>query len=569
MDDVALLTGYVDRQDQEAFAELVGRHGGWLHSAARREMGDEHLAEDVTQAVFMMLMKRARGLRRYKYLSGWLFLALGHCMRETKRRRMLQVLREKEAASMRSERVEESVWEEIAPELDAAVGKLGKEDREAVLLRFYEERPLVEVGRALGISEEAARKRVDRALGKLRGLLAKKGISGTTAGLSAVLMGNVVEKAPASLVEGVMKAIGGGNPVADGIARGAMKMMVWAKVKAAAVAVVGLVLVGGAAVLHSQGSPVATAPATTAPAAQIARADVPEDRLAKLWQQYQAIRTIHCMATEVCEVPGSKTPASHGTYEYWAEGNKFKIADLWDPAERPEAATETYWDGRQLITQIIGASTLGVTTRVDPSKPLALRPGYPVPLIPFSFLSPGGADLGKHVTLQQIKLNSTRIALRELRWVGKDGNEAEYPTGPYPNLAVAQPSSGPSTSWIDASIRVRFGGEPAYLPTDIQRILSTGELSERYEIKYMVVHTDAGDMYFPSIVKLTSCAPFAWNPAERVGVFTFTVKQIEINTPIPQETFTVDFATVKHIINLDRQVGTSRATTRSKSTESN
>ncbi|GEM_PF-2183803 len=253
MDKSELLKRYAQSADQEAFGEVVRDHGSWLFSAARRQLGDEHLAEDVTQAVFLLLTKRARRLGRYRYVSGWLFLALENCVKHAKRDRARLARREKEAASMRKEAVEEAGWEEIAPELEEAVGKLGKADREAVLLRFYEQRPLVEVGRALGISEEAARKRVERAVEKLRGMLEKKGISGTTAGLSAVLVGNVVREAPASLVEGVMRAVGGGNPVASAIARGAMRLMRMATLKVAALVVAVMALAGVLAVQAQSG----------------------------------------------------------------------------------------------------------------------------------------------------------------------------------------------------------------------------------------------------------------------------------------------------------------------------
>ena len=249
MDERELLKSYVETGNQEAFAEVVNNHGSWLVSAARRQLGDEHLAEDVTQAVFVLLLKRAGRLRRYNYVGGWLFLALSYCVKRAKRERARLARREKEAASMRKEAMEEAKWEDVAPELDAAVGKLGKVDRDAILLRFYERRPLAEVGKALGISEEAARMRVQRAVGSLREKLGKKGITGTTAGLSAVLVGNVVGQMPEGLAEKIVSAVGsgGGNTVAAAIAKGAEKMMVWAKVKVAAVAVGGLFLAAGVA----------------------------------------------------------------------------------------------------------------------------------------------------------------------------------------------------------------------------------------------------------------------------------------------------------------------------------
>jgi RNA polymerase sigma factor (sigma-70 family) len=254
MDDLELLKAYVERQDQEAFAELVRRHGRWLYSAARRQLGDGHLAEDVTQAVFVLLARRAGGLRGYRRLSGWLFVALGFCVRHTQRQRARTEQREREVATMRPETAEQPRWDDIAPLLESAVGRLTKADRDAVLLRFYEQRPLAEVGTALGISEEAARKRVDRAVDKLRSMLAKHGTPGTSAGLSAVLAVNIVQEMPASLIDSVIQAIGGGNAVAGGIAKGAMKMMTWAKVKVVAMVLAVAATLGGVGVAISGGA---------------------------------------------------------------------------------------------------------------------------------------------------------------------------------------------------------------------------------------------------------------------------------------------------------------------------
>ena len=249
MTDLELLKQYGEGQSQEAFAELVGRHLEWVYGAAARRVHDRELAEDVAQGVFLALARRARAksLGREQALSPWL-LRVTRCAAISALRAVSRRQRhEQKAAAMRPEsttRDSEAQWEEVAPLLDDQVLRLGKNDQQAILLRFYERKSLAEVGNALGISEEAARKRVDRAVEKLRGMLGKKGITGTTAGLSAVLVGNVVERAPASLVEGVMKAIGGGNPVASAIAKGAMKMMKMATLKVVAVVSIVALMIG-------------------------------------------------------------------------------------------------------------------------------------------------------------------------------------------------------------------------------------------------------------------------------------------------------------------------------------
>src|SRR6185369_14902396 len=90
-------------------------------------------------------------------------------------------------------------WERLRPVLDAAMLELNETDREAVLLRYFDNRPHAEIASRLGLSENAARMRVDRALEKLRTLLARRGVS-TTAALSAVILANAVQAAPAGLV---------------------------------------------------------------------------------------------------------------------------------------------------------------------------------------------------------------------------------------------------------------------------------------------------------------------------------------------------------------------------------
>ncbi|GEM_PF-6803908 len=356
MDEQDLLKAYAERADEGAFCELVRRHGDWVYSAARRQLGDVHLAEDVTQAVFLMLARKARSLVGYGYSGGWLLHAARYCAKEAKRDRARVARREKEAASMRKEAVEEAGWEEIAPELDAAVGKLGKADREAVLLRFYEERPLVEVGRALGISEEAARKRVDRAVEKLRGLLAKKGITGTTAGLSAVLVGNVVERMPEGLAEGIMKAIGGGNPVASGIAKGAMKMMVFAKAKVAAMIVVGILAAGtGVAIAvtataeHGPATRGVAAGAGASASANVGQADASRDEIIRILRSARGVadqvESGRGLA-EVVETTDGKTTTRK--LAFWFRGSASHV-DIQESADGAVSAWKWFDDGTRSV----------------------------------------------------------------------------------------------------------------------------------------------------------------------------------------------------------------------------
>ena len=254
MTDLELLKEYGEGQSQQAFAELVGRHLEWVYGAAVRRVRDRELAEDVAQGVFIALARRARSLGREQALSPWL-LRVTRCaaisaLRAASRRQR----HEQKAAAMRPESIlnadSDAQWEEVAPLLDDQVLHLGKKDQEAILLRFYERKSLAEVGEAMGIGEEAARKRVERAVGKLREKLSGKGVEVEAGSLGAMVLAHAAEGGGAAgLAEKVMAGIGGGagNGTAGLIAKGAEKMMVWAKVKVAAL-VVGVVLAGAGAV---------------------------------------------------------------------------------------------------------------------------------------------------------------------------------------------------------------------------------------------------------------------------------------------------------------------------------
>ena len=200
-DDSVLLRQYAENHSDEAFAALVTRHINLVYSVALRCVGDPHQAEEVAQAVFILLAKKAAQLRHDKALSSWLFqttrLTASNFIRgETRRHR-----REQEA-HMQSVLNDPAtgVWPRIAPLLDDAVAGLNEKDRDAIVLRFYEGRSLREVGAALGASEDAAEKRVSRAVERLREFFAKRGVTVGASGLVVVISANAVQAAPVGLV---------------------------------------------------------------------------------------------------------------------------------------------------------------------------------------------------------------------------------------------------------------------------------------------------------------------------------------------------------------------------------
>jgi RNA polymerase sigma factor (sigma-70 family) len=216
-DDAELLSRYAAEQSEAAFAELTRRHVDLVHSAALRLMnGDLHAAQDVTQQVFTEVARQAKRLARHPALVGWLYTTtrlMALRMNRTEQRRQA---REQEA-NMLNQLLHDDTppvdWNRLRPVIEDAMHELDDRDRHAVLLRYFQNKTLNEVGAALNLTENAARMRVDRALDKLRGKLARHGITTTAAALSAVVAANAVQAAPAGLAATISAAAVAGSAV--------------------------------------------------------------------------------------------------------------------------------------------------------------------------------------------------------------------------------------------------------------------------------------------------------------------------------------------------------------------
>jgi RNA polymerase sigma factor (sigma-70 family) len=227
--DTQLLRRYVEERSESPFTELVNEHLNLVYSAALRETnGDGALAEDVSQAVFTELARKAPRLLGHPSLAGWLYTTVRHVAANLRRSEQHRKRREQEAQSMNGLLSEDSpneVWQRMRPVLDDALHDLNEADREAVVLRFLEDRPLREVGARLGLKENAARMRVDRALEKLRGLLARRGITSTTSGVAAAMAIGVVTPAPTTLAATIASTALASGAVAGSTALTLMKLM--------------------------------------------------------------------------------------------------------------------------------------------------------------------------------------------------------------------------------------------------------------------------------------------------------------------------------------------------------
>src|SRR5262245_52148527 len=200
MEDHELLWEYAERRTEVAFAELVSRHIHLVYSTARRVVGERQFAQDVAQMVFIELARNPKSIREPRALAGWLyrttrFTAASALRTEQRRRQRENVAMEMNVADSNPE----TSWRALSPHIEQAMAMLDADDQNAVVLRFFENKSLREVGAALGMSDDAAQKRVSRALERLRSQFARHGITTTAGALSVTISANAVQVAPAGL----------------------------------------------------------------------------------------------------------------------------------------------------------------------------------------------------------------------------------------------------------------------------------------------------------------------------------------------------------------------------------
>lgn len=294
-DDAELLRRYAEGKSEEAFAELVRRNLGLVYHAALRQCGgDAHRAEDVAQMVFTDLARKAGSLPRDRVLVGWLYTSTRYAAAQAVRTEVRRQQREQAAHLMDDVLTAnggEAVpveWENVRPVIDEALHALGERDREAVLLRFFEGRAFAEVGAKLAVSEDAARMRVDRALEKMRAILARHGVTSTTAALGVALAGQSGVAAPAGLAAVVTGAALTGAAAGGGVVI-AVSFMTLNSLKISLAAAVVLAGVGGLVLQHRANIQLESELAGVRPqSAELARLRAENDRLAEADRADQA-----------------------------------------------------------------------------------------------------------------------------------------------------------------------------------------------------------------------------------------------------------------------------------------
>jgi RNA polymerase sigma factor (sigma-70 family) len=252
MTDVELLNQHRNGSES-AFADIVRRHLSWVYGLACRRLGDSHLAEDVAQAVFILLHRKSPKFAADRAMMSWLYKTACYASDSAARGERRRHNRETKLAMQRPEAAEPTEspeWVELAPMLDRLIGQLSRTDREAILLRYYRGLEFGEIAQQIGVTPAAARKRTERAVEKLRQLAAPKGIPISTTSLAAGLAGLCKISVPPGLVATATTAATApaGSAIAahsTPIVKGALHMMATTKIAIGSVVAASFILTAG------------------------------------------------------------------------------------------------------------------------------------------------------------------------------------------------------------------------------------------------------------------------------------------------------------------------------------
>ena len=256
IEDMDLVRQYARCKSEEAFATLVSRHVNLVYSVALRQVRDPHLAEEITQTVFIILARKAGSLTSRTVVSGWLYRTARYASAKAMTMQRRRQHREQEAY-MRAQlnETESNTWMQIEPVLDTAMAQLGAKDHNAVVLRFFEGRNFKDISATLGTTEAGAKMRVNRALEKLRKFFTARGLTFSVAAIAGAISAHSVQAAPVGLATSVTAAAVKGTTLTTStltLIKTTLKLMAWTKLKTAAVVGAIAIMAAGTATVTLQ-----------------------------------------------------------------------------------------------------------------------------------------------------------------------------------------------------------------------------------------------------------------------------------------------------------------------------
>ena len=305
--DLDLLRDYAEHQSEPAFNELVQRHIHLVYSVAWRFVRNDEDAQDVTQAVFIILAHKAAGLRPKTVLTGWLYEATRFTAKNFLTSKTRRQLREQEAYMQSTLNDSAADWQLLEPHLEDAMSELAGRDRALLVLRFYENKTGAEAATVLGIREDAAHKRTTRAIEKLRKVFAQRGVTISGAAIAGAVSANSVQAAPVALgktISAVAVAKGAAASTSTlTLVKGALKVMAWSKAKTA--------IVVGVCVLFATGT------ATTV--AYKKKMEAVEAYRGQMWQKHYDISVVDKMPPQARIFPILRSRSAN--INGWGEQN--------------------------------------------------------------------------------------------------------------------------------------------------------------------------------------------------------------------------------------------------------
>lgn len=299
-----LLRDYAANQSESAFNELTERHIHLVYSVAWRFVRNDEDARDVTQAVFIILARKAAGLRPNTILAGWLYETTRFTSRNFLTSKTRRQQREQEAYMQSTLNDSAADWQLLEPYLEDAMSQLAARDRTLLVLRFYENKTGAEAAALLGIREDAAHKRMARAIEKLRKAFAQRGVTISGAAIAGAVSANSVQAAPVALVKTISAVAAAKGAAASTstltLAKGALKVMAWAKAKTA--------IVAGAIVLLAAGT-VSTVAVKTVISKKMKAG---EAHRGQVWQQKYDVSIVDRLPPQVAIFPVLRSRAAQG-----------------------------------------------------------------------------------------------------------------------------------------------------------------------------------------------------------------------------------------------------------------